>query len=224
MTEGTIGLARAIARSTDTFFYKIGEMVGPDNIAKWAETFGLNKQTEIDIPGETKGLIPSPDWKKETLKENWFLGDTYHMAIGQGYVALTPVELNTFITSIAANGNLCKPRFNQEIPAVCKKIGVSQDNLNLVKDGMKQACAQGGTAQTFFNFPDTYGGTEVACKTGTAEVEIDGKPHAWFTFFAPIEKPEIVMTVLVERGGQGSSVAGPIARKIADFYFQGLKQ
>lgn len=223
-TEGNINLTKAIARSTDTFFYKIGEMVGPDNMAKWATAFGLNKPTGVDLPGEIKGLIPTTSWKKQTIKERWFLGDTYHMAIGQGYVAVTPLELNTYISAIAANGNLCQPRFNQEIPLVCKKLGVTQTNLDLVKEGMKEACTTGGTAYTFFDFSSKYGGTTVACKTGTAEVGTDGDPHAWFTFFAPIDNPEIVTTILIEKGGQGSSVAGPIARKIADFYFQSLKQ
>lgn len=223
-TEGTIGLTRAIARSTDTFFYKIGEMVGPNNIAKWAEIFGLNQPTGVDIPSETHGLIPTTDWKKQTLKEIWFLGDTYHMSIGQGYVAVTPIELNSYIAAIAAGGVYCQPRFNQNAQTVCKNLSVSQNNLNSVKEGMKEACAQGGTAYTFFDFPAKYGGTEIACKTGTAEVGTDGTPHAWFTFFAPAGNPEIVSTILVEKGGQGSSVAGPIARKIADFYFQGLKQ
>lgn len=223
-TEGQINLTRAIARSTDTFFYKIGEMVGPNNIAKWADAFGLNKQTGVDLPGETKGLIPTTDWKKQYIKESWFLGDTYHMAIGQGYVAVTPIELNTYIAAIAAGGRLCQPHLNQSAPTDCKTLGVSSNNLDLVKEGMKEACSEGGTAFTFFDFATKYGGTEVACKTGTAEVGTDGTPHAWFTFFAPAQNPDIVATVLIEKGGQGSSVAGPIARSIADYYFQGLKQ
>lgn len=218
-TEGTIGLTRAIARSTDTFFYKIGEMVGPDNIAKWADVFGMDKPTGVDIPAETRGLIPTPDWKKQEIRESWFLGDTYHMAIGQGYVAITPIEENAFIAAIASNGNLCQPRFNQGNAAKCKKIDVAQKDLDLVKEGMKEACETGGTAYTFFDFPAKHSGQSIACKTGTAEVGTGGIPHAWFTLFTPIENPEIVATVLVERGGQGSQVAGPIARKIMDYYF-----
>lgn len=219
-TEGQINLAKAIARSTDTFFYKIGEMSGPNLISKWAQIFGLDKKTQIDIPGEIQGLIPSPDWKKEKIKEPWYLGDTYHMAIGQGYVAITPIELNTYISAIPFEGQLCRPKFNQDIPPSCKKLGISQKNLDVVMEGMKEACSAGGTAYTFFDFPKVYNGIEIGCKTGTAEVSADGDPHAWFTFFAPFNKPEITATVLIEHGGQGSSVAGPIARKIADYYFQ----
>lgn len=218
-TEGSINLTRAIARSTDTFFYTIGQMVGPDNIAKWANSFGLDSQTGIDIPGEVKGLIPTPEWKKETKDESWFLGNTYHMSIGQGDVSVTPTEINTYISAIAAGGTLCQPRFNMDKNPICRKVKVSQSSLNIVKEGMEEACTEGGTAFTFFDFAGKHGGIKVACKTGTAEVGTDGVPHAWFTFFAPADKPQIVATVLIEKGGQGSSVAGPIARKIADYYF-----
>jgi len=218
-TEGAIGLVRAIARSTDTFFYKIGEMVGPNAIAKWADEFGLDTQTGIDIPGETHGLIPTPDWKEATKDESWYLGDTYHMAIGQGDVSVTPIELNTYIAAIAAGGKICQPRFNLDNPAVCRSINISKNNLSLVKQGMEEACSAGGTGYTFFDFAATHKGVKVACKTGTAEVETNGIPNAWFTFFAPADNPQIVVTVLFERGGEGSSVAGPVARKIADEYF-----
>ncbi len=219
-TEGPIGLVKAIARSTDTFFYTIGQMVGPDTIAKWAGYFGLNALTGVDIPGEAKGLIPTPNWKKSTKKESWFLGNTYHMSIGQGDVAVTPIEINTYITALAAGGNLCQPRFDMYKNQVCRKVKISANTESLVKQGMTDACTSGGTAYTFFDFSQKHNGINVACKTGTAEVSTDGTPHAWFTFFAPNDKPQIVATVLIEKGGQGSSVAGPIARNIADYYFQ----
>ena len=218
-TEGLISLVKAIARSTDTFFYTIGQMVGPDAIAKWAKTFGLDSVTGIDIPGETVGLIPTPEWKKEAVGESWFLGNTYHMAIGQGDVSVTPIEINNYISGIAENGKICKPQFYQGIPESCRTVDVSKNNLSLIKTGMEEACTSGGTAFTFFDFAAKHKGISVACKTGTAEVGTDGTPHAWFTFFAPADNPQIISTVLIERGGEGSSVAGPIARKIADYYF-----
>ena len=218
-TEGIINLPKAIARSTDTFFYTIGQMVGPEKIAKWADSFGLNNQTGIDIPGEVKGLIPTPEWKEKTKNESWFLGNTYHMSIGQGDVSVTPAEINTFISAISTDGTLCEPRFNMHKNPACRKIKISQSTLNLVKSGMEMACSDGGTAYTFFDFGIHHGGIKVACKTGKAEVSVDGNPHAWFTFFAPIDKPQIVSTILIEKGGQGSSVAGPIARKISDYYY-----
>ncbi len=219
--EGEIGLTRAIARSTDTFFYKIGEMVGPEAIAKWSKRFGLDKPTGVDLPGEKMGLIPTPEWKKKTTKESWFLGNTYHMAIGQGDVSLTPIEVNTYITALAANGKLCQPRFLNDSPDNCHVVSVDSKNINLIKEGMKEACSTGGTAFTFFDFAAKHGGVSVACKTGTAEVGTDGTPHAWFTVMAPFDNPQIVATILIERGGQGSEVAGPVARKIMDLYFAG---
>ena len=222
-TEGQIGLAEAIARSTDTFFYKIGEMVGPVNMAKWSDIFGLGKVTGVDLPGEAKGLIPTPDWKQKNKKEAWFLGNTYNMSIGQGDVSLTPIGVNAYISAIANGGVLCTPHL-LIMNSKCSSLEIKTENLDLVKEGMVQACTAGGTANTFFDFAATHGGTQVACKTGTAEVETDGIPHAWFTFMAPDNNPQIVVTILIERGGQGSQVAGPIARKIADYYFQGLKQ
>ena len=218
-TEGLVDLIKAIARSTDTFFYTIGQMTGPDAIAKWAKSFGLDSPTGIDIPGETAGLIPTPGWKKTTRNESWFLGNTYHMSIGQGDVSVTPIETNNYISGIALGGKICEPGFGTERVQNCRTVSVSQNNLNLIKAGMKAACSQGGTAFTFFDFPQKHSDIDVACKTGTAEVGTDGIPHAWFTFFAPAENPQIIATVLIEKGGEGSSVAGPIARKIADYYF-----
>ncbi len=217
--EGQVDLVKALARSTDTFFYKVGEMVGPVNIAKWADMFDLDKETGVDIPGEAKGLIPTPAWKQKTLKEGWFLGNTYNMSIGQGDVSVTPIELNTFISAIANNGKLCQPRFILSGSPVCQQINVSQKNLDLVKKGMQAVCTTGGTAYTFFDFGQKHDGAAVACKTGTAEVGVTGEPNAWFTFFTPIEKPEMVMTIVFEKGGQGSQVAGPVARKIADYVY-----
>jgi penicillin-binding protein 2 len=218
--EGQVNLVKALARSTDTFFYRIGEMVGPVNIAKWADVFDLDKPTGVDLPGEAKGLIPTPDWKQKTIKEAWFLGNTYNMSIGQGDVSVTPIELNTYITAIADNGKICQPQFILSGSPICKQINIAQKNLDLVKEGMRAACTTGGTAYTFFDFPGKHGGQAVACKTGTAEVGVTGEPNAWFTFFSPIEKPQIVATIVFEKGGQGSEVAGPVARKIADYYFQ----
>jgi cell division protein FtsI/penicillin-binding protein 2 len=134
-------------------------------------------------------------------------------------VSVTPIEINTYISAISFGGKLCKPRFNMEMPASCKTISVSQKNLDLITTGMEAVCTTGGTAFTFFDFKEKHNGITVACKTGTAEVGTNGMPHAWFTFFAPAEDPQIVVTVLVEKGGEGSSIAGPIARTIADYYF-----
>ncbi|MFC1626057.1 penicillin-binding transpeptidase domain-containing protein, partial [Patescibacteria group bacterium] len=118
-TEGKIDVVRAIARSTDTFFYIIGEMLGAEKVAKWADKFGLNKPTGIDLPGEVGGLIPTPTWKQEVKGERWFLGNTYHVSIGQGDVATTPIGINTYISAIAGKGELCRPYIYSSLGSSC---------------------------------------------------------------------------------------------------------
>lgn len=219
-TEGSVDVTRALARSTDTYFYKIGEYLGANKLVNWTEKFGFGKLTGIDIPGEIPGLVPSPTWKLRVKGEPWFLGNTYHFSIGQGDLAVTPIEVNQSIAAIANRGKLCVPHLLLTDNSDCRDLKISKINLDTIVSGMRQACEDGGTAYTFFDF-----NPKVACKTGTAETNDDDKTHAWFTLFAPINEgpdlPEIVMTVLVERGGEGSKVAGPIARKIMDYWRQG---
>lgn len=215
--EGVINLVRALTRSTDTFFYKIGAMVGPDTIAQWAGNFGLDKKTGIDLPAEAVGLIPTPEWKKKVIGENWFLGNTYHMAIGQGDVAVTPIELNNYISAIANGGSLCTTHIAMNSKSECKTISVEKNNLELIKEGMIGVCATGGTGYTFFDYKSPTL-SPVACKTGTAQIGASEDTHAWFTLFAPANVPQIVLTVIVEKGGEGSKVGGPIARKIMDYW------
>src|SRR4030042_1141512 len=113
-TEGEIDLPRALARSTDTFFYKIGELTGIDKIVEWSQKFGLSKKTGIDLPGEVEGLVPNPDWKQRVKGERWFLGNTYHFAIGQGDLGLTPIAIHNAITAIAVGGTWCTPHLAKE--------------------------------------------------------------------------------------------------------------
>lgn len=214
-TEGEIDLVRAIARSVDTFFYKLGEFVGPDNLAAWSKKFGLGQKTGIDLPNETGGLVPNPDWKEKTKGERWFLGNTYHMAIGQGDIELTPLQANLLTSVVASDGLLCKPHLIRKENSDCVKLDLKKETLGLIKKGMVAACLPGGTAFPFFDFQP-----QVACKTGTAETNEVNKTHAWFTVFAPVDDPEIVLTVLIEKGGEGSYVAAPIAKEILKYYFE----
>ncbi len=213
-TEGKINVVRALARSTDTFYYKLGELVGIDELVKWADAFGVGHKTNVDLPAESSGLLATPEWKQRVLGERWFLGNTYHMAIGQGDMLVTPLQANVLTSVVASRGYLCNPHFLLSSHESCHKLPISEATLTTVTEGMKGACATGGTAYPFFGFEPV-----VACKTGTAETGEKDITHAWFTVFAPAVNPEIVVTVLVEKGGEGSKVAAPIAKAILQYWF-----
>ncbi|HLD91835.1 MAG TPA: penicillin-binding transpeptidase domain-containing protein [Patescibacteria group bacterium] len=214
--EGEIDVTRALARSTDTFFYKIGEFVGINDLVEWMKKFGLTKLTDIDIPGEIMSLVPSPDWKEKTKNEKWFLGNTYHFSIGQGDLALTPVGIHRADLTVLNGGKLCSLKIVGDTK--CVNLKLKPENLKLVNDGMQKVCEEGGTGYTFFDWKakhlDLQLG-EVFCKTGTAETNEDNKTHAWF--IASLD--DLTLTVMVEKSGEGSKVAGPIARSIFDDYF-----
>lgn len=248
-TEGEVDMLKAIQRSNDIYFYLLGGKLGPEKIKKWAEIFGMQQKTGLGL-SESTGVIPSAFWKSDTLGERWFLGDTYNLSIGQGYVATTPIQIARATAAFANGGYLCKPQLlknTSKDQSTCTKIPMKTKTYNVIREGMFQACAEGGTGYPFFNFlveepADTN--TEetsvtpnepmesspsamisrrikVGCKTGTAESHAEsGKPHAWFTVFAPYNNPEIVLTVLVEEGGQGSEIAAPIAKEILKVYFE----
>ncbi|HWA51628.1 MAG TPA: penicillin-binding transpeptidase domain-containing protein [Patescibacteria group bacterium] len=227
-TEGPINIVRAIARSTDTFFYKVGEMVGIDDLSSWAKKFGLDKPSGIDLPNEATGIIPSPAWKRQFNGEKWFLGDTYNVSIGQGDVNLTPVASNILASVVANDGQICKPYVNASVGKSCYSLNLNPNTLSTIKEGMIDACSTGGTGFPFFpwNSPDVTGSAQVsgpqvtvACKTGTAETGDQNLTHAWFAAFAPADNPKIVIDVIVEKAGQGSEVAAPIAKEILGYYF-----
>ncbi|MBP8590914.1 hypothetical protein KBI33_00370 [Candidatus Shapirobacteria bacterium] len=229
--EGAIDLITAIKRSNDVFFYRVGEKLGAEKLSFWAKNFNLDRQTGIDLPAEVAGLVPSPQWKKETKGEDWFLGNTYHFAIGQGDLALTPLQVNTMTNVFANGGNLCVPHVVMEkegeppVEKKCSPLSLKKENLDLVVEGMREACSPalsadgvGGTAYPFFDFKVRGEENKVACKTGTAEMG-EESTHAWFAVFAPVDKPEISVTVFLEEGGEGSKQAAPIAREILAEYF-----
>lgn len=221
-TEGVIDLERALARSTDTFFYEVGGRLGIDKLASWAEKFGLGQRTGVDLPGEAAGLVPTPEWKKAVIGERWFLGNTYHVSIGQGDLLVTPLSANRTIEPFANGGQLCRPYLKRDLGDECQDLGISRKVLDEVVKGMKAACRTGGTAYPFFDFSiksGQGGEIDVACKTGTAETNEEDKTHAWFVVFGPTSDPQYVMTVLIEKGGEGSSEAAPVAREMFDYIF-----
>lgn len=232
-TEGEITIRDALKRSNDIFFYKVGEWLGPDRLAAWAEDFGFGSITGIDLHGEVSGLVPNPLWKERARGERWFLGNTYHFAIGQGDLLVTPIQLNQMMGVIANGGRWCKPFLaiklgdQDQVGVECREMGLLNITVDLVRQGLEAACQSGGTAYPFFNFRLADLGSEfgeedrVACKTGTAQYSNpDDKTHAWFSVFAPARNPEILVTVLVEGGGEGSEVAAPIAKQILEYWFR----
>jgi penicillin-binding protein 2 len=228
--EGLINIVQAIQRSNDIFFYRVGELLGIDKLSWWAKKFYLGSLTGIDLPGEEKGLVPDKNWKKEVKGENWYLGDDFITAIGQGDVLTTPLQVNVLAQTVANNGILCRPHLVDSPGAKnCNDLGIKKEYISLVKEGMKEVCAVGGTGWPFFDFgtggPATtsadFKRIEVACKTGTAEAAGEkAQPHAWFTVFAPVDNPEIALTILIENGGEGSSIAGPIAKDILKWWLE----
>ena len=214
-TDGWLNIITAIKRSNDIFFYKLGELLGVDRIKDWSLKFGYGSKTGIEIKGEVEGVVPDDEWKRKVKGEPWYLGNTYHLAIGQGDLDVTPLQVNLMTNIIANNGKKCEMSVLKDTKIECSDIGIKNKNWKTVVEGMKLACKTDGTAWPLFNFK-----TEIACKTGTAEVG-DGSSdiHAWLTAFAPADDPQISITVLVERGGEGSDIAAPIVGDILKEWF-----
>jgi penicillin-binding protein 2 len=212
--EGSINVSRALARSNDIYFYKVGEEVGVDTLVKWARKFGLGEKTGIELPGEKAGLVPDRLWKERATGEKWFLGNTYHLAIGQGDLLVTPVQAAR-MTLAAVSGRLCKVSILKDSSVECRDLGLKTEDLETVKDGMKQVCQTGGTAFPFFGFEPW-----VICKTGTAQHSgqktKEDLPHAWISVGYPGENPEMILIVMLESAGEGSAEAGPVAKTIIE--------
>lgn len=215
-TEGQINVVKAIARSNDIFFYKIGEALGVDSLIAWSKKLGLGEKTGIDLPGESAGFLPSPYWREKTLGEKWFLGNTYHLSIGQGDLMTTPLQINR-MTAAVVSGMRCPAR----VVGVgeCFDLKIGGKNRDTVLEGMMAACSKGGTAFPLYD----YGG-KIYCKTGTAQKGgEDTQPNAWLSMVIPVGsgvKDWVVVTVLVEEGGEGSAVAAPIAKELVPLFLK----
>ncbi len=230
--HGSLEVTQAIAFSCDVFFYIIGggykdfSGLNMDKIKEYAHLFGLGNTLGVDLPGETSGLVPDKTWKEEIKKEKWYIGDTYHVSIGQGDLLATPLQMASYTATIANGGKLYKPYLVKEIrdsetggvqfvePEIMRENFISKHNIDIVKSGMRKAVTI-GSASSLDNLP-----IKVAGKTGTAQFGTEGKTHAWFICFAPYDDPEIVLAVLVEGGGEGYKVAAPVAKEILEWYFK----
>jgi penicillin-binding protein 2 len=246
-SHGSLSVIAALAESCDIFFYQVAggyrsyfQGLGEEKLGYYAELFGLGSSTGIDLPAETAGLVPTSKWKRINYSESWVTGDTYNMAIGQGFVLATPLQMLNAAAAIANGGTLYRPQIVRDVidsegqivqafaPDVVRQLPISSDKIDLVRQGMRAAVAPGGTA-----IAARLSGITVAGKTGTAEFFIDRNndrrpdrdkngnlpTHAWFIGFAPYEDPKIAVVVFVFGGGDGSAVAVPIAHEILDYYF-----
>lgn len=229
--HGVVDLKKAIAQSCNVFFYSIGggwgkiKGLGVEKISQYLKAFDFGKKLGIDLPGEKEGFVPQAEWKKKEKRQPWYIGDTYHLSIGQGDLLVTPIQLLVATSAIANGGKLYKPQIVQKItdpegkeikkfePEVIGTVPVSEQNLKEVREGMRQAVTA-GSAAGLADLP-----FEVAGKTGTAQFGKPGKTHAWFIGFSPYQAPEISVLVLIEGGGEGYAVAVPVARKIFQYYF-----
>lgn len=150
--EGFMDIRRAIARSNDIFFYEAGMKTGVDTLDKWAGELGLGQKSGIDLPGESKGIVPSKDWKMKQLNEPWYLGDLINMSIGQGFLEVTPIQVNRYTQVIANGGDLYQPHLILGSEKLVKKDFISKTHIGIVRDGMKAACETGGTGYPMFGF------------------------------------------------------------------------
>lgn len=239
--HGKVNLHDALVQSCDVYFYQVGQKLGVDRIAFWARRFGLGAPTGVDIQNEKSGLVPTKDWKKQRYGETWYAGETLSVAIGQGYLLTTPLQVANMTAAIANGGFLMRPQLIDRVhdgdgsvvheftPEVTGRLGLRPRTLQEIRDALHGVVdARHGTGNKAAL--DTI---DVAGKTGTVQVFRMGKKqiktdklvrhlrdHAWFVAFAPVENPEIVIAVLVEHaGGGGGTHAAPIAHDLADFWF-----
>ena len=239
--HGVLNVQQAISRSCDTYFYTLAVKLGIEKIAKWAHAVGLGQKTGVDLPDEVSGTMPSEEWKMKTFHEKWYAGETVSVGIGQGAVAVTPIQLARALSGIASGGVFRRPHvvFPDEIPADYRRammdtypgsgdvtIPIDPANWETITDGMAGATdpRAGGTA-----FASHLENIDFAGKTGTAQVVshsagtnkvssvIAERPHAWFVGIAPRRNPDIVVAVLWEHGGWGSGSAHVAARVIEAF-------
>jgi len=215
--HGVTDVYHAIADSVNTFFYYIGggsetfEGLGLDKMMEYAALFGFGSPTDIDLPGEADGFLPSKEWKEEYKGEQWYIGDTYHVAIGQGDLLVTPLQIAQSTAVFANGGSLVTPHINSEIETELEVI-IDESTATIVRDAMRETITD-GSATSLQSAPVT-----VAGKTGTAQWSTTGETHSWFTGFAPYQNAEIVITVLIEEAGE-EYIAVPVTLDILNYWF-----
>jgi penicillin-binding protein 2 len=244
--NGYVDLYKSIVVSSDTFYYQVANDLGIDAIAGFMSKFGFGAKSGIDLEGESIGVLPSPEWKQKRFskpeQKKWYAGETISIGIGQGYNAYTPIQIALALSTLAANGDMYRPRLVSHIdnlrtgerrqfePVLARHVPLKPENVEFVKRAMAGVNKEGTGARAFGNAEYTNGG-----KTGTAQVvgmkqgeKYDEKKvaerhrdHSLFIVFAPLESPKIALMVIVENGGFGARAAAPIARAVLDYYLLG---
>ena len=232
--HGWVDMRDALAISSNVYFYTIGggfedqEGLGPRRLKEYLAKFGFGAQTGIDLGGEAKGLIPDPEWKMQAKGEGWWDGDTYNLSIGQGNLLATPLQVVSSFAAIANRGTLYKPQMVKEIidkqeirqtpSQVIRDHIVEQENLDVVREGMRQA-VKWGSAVILNQMPVSSGAKTGTAQTGRKNEEGLDYLYSWVVVFAPYENPEIVLAVMVEDAKEGSLAVLPVAKEVLEWYF-----
>jgi penicillin-binding protein 2 len=240
--HGWVDMHKSIVLSCGTYYYKLAHELGVDTIARFMAPLGFGQLTGIDLPGEGRGVLPSTHWKKQAYQKSeqqkWYTGDTINLGTGQGYNAFTILQLAHATATLANNGAVVKPRLVTKIinplndtqqytvPSASHSLNLRQQDIDVIKRAMAAVTTQGTARQAFRGA--SY---QAAGKTGTAQVfSLRGKrynvhkisqrqrDHALFIAFAPVDKPQIALALIVENGGWAYKTAAPVARQVLDYY------
>ena len=237
--HGDLNVIGGLAYSCDIFFYRAGggypdeePGLGVDKLAEYAYEFGLGQPSGIDLPGEAPGLVPDRDWKRLNYSESWVLGDTYNMAIGQGFVLATPLQMANVAAALANGGTLYQPQVIREVvdsegevvvpfePKVIRTLNLEPDVIETVREGMRAAVSWGTGHRAGLKTITVAGKTGTAEFPGPRDEEGHLPTHAWFVSFAPYENPQLAMAIFIYDGGEGALAGAPLAREIYSYYFQ----
>ncbi|MGH2404835.1 MAG: penicillin-binding protein 2 [bacterium] len=217
--HGSVNFVRGTQVSCNVMFWTLGRALGDERIHRYATVVGLGRPTGIDLPSESAGLIPSAEWKLRVRKEPWYPGETLNMAIGQGYVQTTPLQIARSAGALATGGRLVRPRLGRRIlspdgselraipPEPAGRVPLNATAVETLREGMR-AVVDGGTGRAA-----TVPGLAMAGKTGSAE-NPRGIPHAWFVGYAPADNPSLVVVAFVEHGWRGGVRAAPIVKAV----------
>ncbi|MEH2050628.1 penicillin-binding protein 2 [Nostoc sp.] len=217
---GPLGFPRAIAMSSDTFFYQVGRKVGGPTLIEWSRKYGFGQKTGIEFPNEeSKGLVPDEIWKQKVLKTPWTVGDTINMSIGQGALQVTPLQ-SAIMFAVPANGGYrVKPHLlkdNEEAKSWRESLNMKSETIKVLRDGLRRVVSEGtGKSLNVPTIPPASG------KSGTAEAGVGRPNHTWFGAYAPSNKPEIVVVAFGENSGEhGGTICGPMVLQVLEAYFQ----